>query len=127
VNVDAPRHLVLVPLPALESVLREQGLRIEFGSASDKESRRFSAWSWKASLENMFAASGFEPRLSARTLLRDGKPLRATRRVAGKLLAAGLSGALSVALFPCERSGLNGAGYSAVFRLGAEPRTSIPD
>jgi SAM-dependent methyltransferase len=122
VNVDAPRHLVLVPLPALESVLREQGLGLEYGSAVDKESRDFSAWSWGASLENMFAASGFEPRLPARTLLRDGKPLRATQRVAGKLLAAGLSGALRVALFPFERSGLRGASYSAVFRLGAEPR-----
>lgn len=122
VNLDAPRHLSLIPLSALVGCAAKHGLELAFASASDPEALAFSKWSWEASLANVLASAGIMPAAGVRTIMARrprGGPRTAldlVRRTTGKLLAVALARALNLGLAPFERSGYRGACYTAVFR-----------
>lgn len=127
VNLDAPRHLSLIPLSMLVARLEQEGLELAFASSSDPEALAFGKWSWEASLVNMLASIGIIPRIAkganVAEHIEDGKgtALDAVRISAGKLLAIPLARALNLALGPFERSVYRGSCYTAVFRRKSRP------
>src|SRR5271165_201675 len=131
VNLDAPRHLSLIPLPALVERLGQEGLELAFASSSDPESLAFGKWSWEASLVNMLMSAGIMPGIVRRankvesTKGAPKKTLDKVRVLAGKLLAVPLARALNFALAPLERSAYRGSCYTAVFRRKSRPALAV--
>jgi 2-polyprenyl-3-methyl-5-hydroxy-6-metoxy-1,4-benzoquinol methylase len=91
-HVDAPRHLTLIPLPALREMLERHGLRQEGATTIDPVGLHLNQMGWELSLVG-------EPRL-----MRDGARFAWTYRKIGSWLG------------PIERRGLRGAAYTAIFR-----------
>lgn len=91
-HVDAPRHLTLIPLPALADMLERHGLHQEDATTVDPVGLHLSQMGWELSLVG-------EPRL-----MRNGARFAWTYRKIGASLG------------PIERRGLRGAAYTAVFR-----------
>jgi len=92
VHIDAPRHLTLIPLPALCDAASVHGLNLETATSIDPIGLILNSMTWQRSL------------LTAPTL-RDNPRLAYT---IGRVLG-GMFG-------PIERRGLRGAAYTAVFR-----------
>jgi 2-polyprenyl-3-methyl-5-hydroxy-6-metoxy-1,4-benzoquinol methylase len=90
-HVDAPRHLALIPLAALRDRAAGEGFELAGWTASDAAGRYWNMFGWEYALRWHPARHGSTP---------------ATRHLAG---------ALSRALSPIERRGLNGTAYTAVF------------
>jgi SAM-dependent methyltransferase len=91
-HLDAPRHLCLLPLPALVDLASRAGFELEFATFTDEGSLGWNTFGWATSMANL-ARNGVAKRVLA---------------VSGRVL--------SVALRPIERLGDNGASYTAVFR-----------
>lgn len=91
-HVDAPRHLHLIPIPALVALAAQNGLEVALATTNDASARGWNLFGWRESLASMTR----RPRL-ARLL-----------RVAGSLITVGV--------VPVERTGLRGATYTLVFR-----------
>lgn len=90
-HVDAPRHLTLIPLPALRRMLERHGLSQVSATTVDPIGLQLNQLGWERSLVS-------EP------TLREGPRFAWTFRRVGAALA------------PIERRGLRGATYTAVFR-----------
>jgi 2-polyprenyl-3-methyl-5-hydroxy-6-metoxy-1,4-benzoquinol methylase len=90
-HIDAPRHLFLLPLSALEARARSLGLRLVTHTTSDPAGRHWNAFGWEYAVR------------------REPASVSSTR--ASRALAAALAGALA----PLERRGMSGAAYTAVF------------
>ncbi len=96
-HVDAPRHLTLIPLPALAGALDRLGLEQVSATAVDPVGLHLNGMGWERSLV-------------AEPTLREGPRWAWT------------FSRLGAALAPLERRGLRGATYTAVFRKrGKEP------
>ena len=89
-HVDAPRHLALIPFPALAAKADELGFEVPCVTTSDPAGRHWNAFGWEYALRR-------RPARRRATLL---------TRAAGE--------ALALALAPLERRGMNGAAYTAV-------------
>ncbi len=122
VNLDAPRHLSLIPLSALVGLLGREGLELVFASSADPEALAFGKWSWEASLINMLTSTGVMPSIVKGAIAKEGakdapnKTLEMVRVRGGRLLAVPLARALNLTLAPLERSVDRGSCYTAVFR-----------
>ena len=90
-HVDAPRHLILLPLDALTRRAEALGLRQVAVTTSDPSGRHWNRVGWEYGMRRRPAA-GPAPKSVAWTAL-----------------------ALTVALRPLEHSGLRGAAYTAIF------------
>ncbi len=91
-HLDAPRHVVLIPAPALARVAGGLGLRQVHLTADDAEARRWNRFGWQRLLMN---------------------------RIPGRIGAAiGYVGGtmLSLAMAWRDRPGFNGTAYTAAFR-----------
>jgi len=95
-HVDAPRHLWLVPEPALTRKLEGLGLRAAHRTADDREARGWNYWGWRNSLMNLLPPD------------RRGGRLTNLAATAAGLAAAAL-------LSPVERTGFRGASYTAAY------------
>jgi 2-polyprenyl-3-methyl-5-hydroxy-6-metoxy-1,4-benzoquinol methylase len=89
-HVDAPRHLFLIPYPALRSRLEELGLEVREVTSSDAVSRALNGMGWEFALRRFPA------------------------RHPGTRPTRGAAGALTLALAPFERRGLGGAAYTVI-------------
>lgn len=92
VHLDAPRHLTLIPLPALRDEADELGLDLVSATATDPVGLGLNQLGWERSV------------LRAPTLRPDPRLVHTIGR------------ALTAALGPVEKRGLRGAAYTAVFR-----------
>jgi SAM-dependent methyltransferase len=90
-HVDAPRHLFLIPYPALRTRCHEAGLTATLVTTSDATGRDCNRLGWVYALRRFPARHDATPRVG---LLSD-------------LLVRGLG--------PAEHRGLNGAAYTALF------------
>lgn len=90
-HVDAPRHLSLVPLDALDAHCAELGLRRVFATTSDPEGKDYDRLGWA-----------------------HGLSAHPARDASGPGAHAGL--ALARLLAPVERRGLRGSSLTALFR-----------
>jgi 2-polyprenyl-3-methyl-5-hydroxy-6-metoxy-1,4-benzoquinol methylase len=97
VHLDAPRHLTLIPLPALSEELSGLGLELVDSTASDPIGRDLNRLGWE------------------RSILRP-PALRPNPRFAH---SAGR--ALTAIARPWEERDLHGAAYTAIFRKGTAP------
>lgn len=95
VHVDAPRHLTLIPLPALRDEAKKLGLGLVTATTSDSVGLDLNRMGWERSVLNPPA-------------------LRAKVRFVHTI-----GGALTAAAAPVERRGLRGAAYTALFRKAA--------
>jgi hypothetical protein len=95
VHLDAPRHVTLVPLGALEDEGAKLGLRLVSSTTSDPVGRQVTSLGWERSL--------LRP-----PTLRDDVP-EATKAAS----------AFAIAARPWEERGLRGASYTAVFQKAA--------
>jgi len=91
-HLDAPRHLVLIPIPALRQRARELGLEMVELTSCDRTANDWNAFGWAELL----------------TGPRTGPRLRRLAFLAGA--------AAALVLAPLERRGLNGSSYTAVLR-----------
>jgi 2-polyprenyl-3-methyl-5-hydroxy-6-metoxy-1,4-benzoquinol methylase len=91
VHVDAPRHLFLIPLPALVGRLARRGVHLVSATTDDQSGRYWNRFGWERSLQ---ANGGAEP------------PPRAVRALAR---------AVTAAMRPVERRPMVGAAYTAIF------------
>jgi SAM-dependent methyltransferase len=90
-HVDAPRHLFLIPAPALAAKAAELGLRHVFTTTSDRAGRRWDRFGWEYALRRHPAS---HPSTLAKRLL---------------------SGAMTAVLRPLETRDLAGATYTSLF------------
>jgi hypothetical protein len=90
-HVDAPRHLFLIPLPAIVERAARSGLRLAYATTGDPSGRHWNRFGWE---------------MAMKTGPRGGPPGR---------VASAASLALTLALRPLEGTGMRGAAYSAVF------------
>jgi 2-polyprenyl-3-methyl-5-hydroxy-6-metoxy-1,4-benzoquinol methylase len=97
-HLDAPRHVLLIPIAVLESRAAALGLRTRMITTTDEGSRGWNRFGWIMSLRNVF-------------------PSRPTRVV--RWVADALGGTLTSVLGPLEESGLNGSAYTVVFQKDA--------
>jgi 2-polyprenyl-3-methyl-5-hydroxy-6-metoxy-1,4-benzoquinol methylase len=122
VNLDAPRHLSLIPLAVLTEDAARNGLELAWASSSDPESLSFSKWSWEASITNVLLSTGMMPALGIRSMMAERKKgsfmklFVLARRLICRASAIGLAWLLNLVLAPFERSTDRGSSYSAVFR-----------
>jgi hypothetical protein len=91
-HLDAPRHLVLIPVPALRRRAQELGLEMIELTSSDRTANDWNAFGWAELL----------------TGRRTGPRLRRLAFLSGA--------AAALLLAPLERRGLNGSSYTAVLR-----------
>jgi 2-polyprenyl-3-methyl-5-hydroxy-6-metoxy-1,4-benzoquinol methylase len=91
-HVDAPRHLVLVPISTLEALARELGLEVVLATTSDPGTLGWNLFGWRESLAGF--ARGRYPRFALRLL----------------------GSALARAMGPLERRGRNGSTFTLVLR-----------
>jgi 2-polyprenyl-3-methyl-5-hydroxy-6-metoxy-1,4-benzoquinol methylase len=94
-HLDAPRHLVLVPIPALERAARVLGLEVLLVTTQDAGTVAWNVFGWRESL------AGF-----AR-----GRYVRHALRLVGSLVAHAMS--------PLERRDQQGSTYTLVLRRSA--------
>jgi len=90
-HVDAPRHLFLIPLAALGRFAAAAGLELRAATTSDPAGRYWNFFGWEHAVR--------------------WRPARRASTPATVRLAQ----ALTLALSPVERRGLNGAAYTALF------------
>jgi len=90
-HVDAPRHLFLIPFPALRARMKELGLELADVTTADPSGLHWNAFGWEYALR-------WHP----------------ARRPSTRLTQIG-SRLLDLALAPIERRGMNGTAYTAVF------------
>lgn len=90
-HVDAPRHLYLIPLPALVVHLADQGLHLEQVTCDDPSGRHWNRFGWERAF-----------------------PRRPGERTAPRVIRAASKAATQV-MRPLERRPLAGAAYTAVF------------
>lgn len=122
VNLDAPRHLVLIPLRTLTEYAAQNGLELAYATSSDAETLAFSKWSWEESISNflisarMMPASGMRSTMTETNTWSFTKLLVLMQRFVGKAAAIGLAWLLNLVFTPWERSPRRGSSYTAVFR-----------
>jgi 2-polyprenyl-3-methyl-5-hydroxy-6-metoxy-1,4-benzoquinol methylase len=99
-HIDAPRHLVLVPISTLEALALELGLDVVLATTSDPGTLGWNLFGWRESL------AGFA---------RGRYPREVLRR---------LGSAVGRAIAPLERRGHNGATFTLVLR---RPSATLPN
>jgi len=92
VNVDAPRHLELIPATLLKRFMHERGLETVLITTTDKDGLTLNRFGWNVSLMHLF-----------------NNPI-------GKLSMRVMWRIISFVLNPIERNGLHGSAYTMVFR-----------
>jgi SAM-dependent methyltransferase len=90
-HVDAPRHLFLIPFPALRARMDDLGFDVAHVTSSDPAGRHWNAFGWEYALR------------------------RHPARRRSTFLTQTCSRLLAIALAPLERRGMNGTAYTAVF------------
>lgn len=91
-HVDAPRHSVLIPIPALEGRLRMHGLRREVRTTTDEGGTGWNRFGWQVSLREM------------------------TERRAASVFLRRLGRVVHLVMRPIEQTGTRGSTYTLVFR-----------
>ncbi|MEJ7615965.1 MAG: class I SAM-dependent methyltransferase [Pyrinomonadaceae bacterium] len=91
-HVDAPRHVLLIPLQTLVKRVEELGLKVVMQTTTDAGTLGWNSFGWQESLGNFFTEQSAKSRM---------------RRIGG---------ALAWYLSPIEQSGLRGSTYTAVFQ-----------
>jgi len=97
VHLDAPRHVVLIPVETLKAQAEAAGLEPVWLTASNISANGFNGWGWAHTFKNYFGDNIL------------GSAAHFGGRVLGKLL------------IPVERTGWRGSTYTAVFRKRAIP------
>ncbi len=96
VHVDAPRHLFLIPFPALVVHLAEHGLHLRHVTCDDPNGQECNRFGWERAI-----------------------PRRSKEQTASRVVQVA-GGALTRAMRPLERRPLAGAAYTAIFAKTAE-------
>lgn len=91
-HLDAPRHLILIPLNLLIQQAQALGLECVFLTTKDRGSLGWNSFGWTVSLKNFFKY----------------QPFKYVAHLAGRLLTQ--------VLIPIERSGRRGSAYTVVFQ-----------
>lgn len=94
-HVDAPRHLQLIPVGAMEALGARHGLKVEYLTTDDRDARHWNLFGWQWLARNQVR----------------GKWLKRVAHAVGT--AAG------IAMIPLDRRGGQGSAYTMVLRKAA--------
>ena len=94
-HLDAPRHVVLIPVQMLTEHLRQEGLSPEMLTASNESANGFNGFGWGFTFQNLIGDN----------------PLGRFSNFCGRALAK--------LLIPIERTGWRGSTYTGIFRKQA--------
>lgn len=102
-HLDAPRHLLLLPIPVLTQRARQLGLEPKLITTTDEGSLGWNTFGWQQSLGNFVPAG------------RGGRITRLPRRIMREI-----GGGIGRLMRPIERTGLRGSTYTLVLQKGRE-------
>ncbi len=131
VNVDAPRHLELIPAQPLIRFMQDRGLRVALATTTDKDGLTLNRYGWHASMVNIFVflrTLGVWPLktvFSTRTVKADPAPngaglsrdsMKSSLSSLSRLIRPLMRRVITSVLNPMERKGWRGSAYTIVFR-----------
>jgi 2-polyprenyl-3-methyl-5-hydroxy-6-metoxy-1,4-benzoquinol methylase len=131
VNVDAPRHLELIPAQLLIRFMQDRGLRTVLATTTDKDGLTLNRYGWHASMVNVFTflrifrpwplKTVFTMTTGKTDLARNGAGLscdsmKRSFPSLSKLIRSVMGRVITSVLNPIERKGWRGSAYTIVFR-----------
>lgn len=111
-HLDAPRHLNLIPIPVLQQVLEQLGMRRLAITTRDGEADKMNGYGWKKSLMNVLGVQVSPPTVPVKT---DASPRPLSYRVKRGALRF-VAGMIQLLAIPFERSGQRGSSYTFIFQ-----------